>query len=131
MSTDDRQVPVGHSTCPFCVIVADDRHGQIERWDDGCIVITPLDPVVESHKLVIPVTHVEDATTDPAVSAYVMAAASRLAAHMGDCNLITSVGAVATQSVFHLHVHVVPRRPGDGLALPWSLDSSGQKDASQ
>jgi hypothetical protein len=36
------------------------------------------------------------------------------------CNLITSVGADATQSVRHLHIHVVPRREGDGLMLPWS-----------
>ena len=35
-------------------------------------------------------------------------------------NLITSIGAAATQTVFHLHVHVVPRHEGDGLLLPWS-----------
>lgn len=36
-------------------------------------------------------------------------------------NLITSAGAEATQSVFHLHVHIVPRGENDGLALPWTL----------
>lgn len=35
-------------------------------------------------------------------------------------NLITSRGGAATQTVFHLHVHVVPREAGDGLALPWT-----------
>jgi hypothetical protein len=38
----------------------------------------------------------------------------------GQWNLITSAGTDATQSVFHLHVHLVPRRPNDGLKLPWS-----------
>ncbi|MEU3978362.1 HIT family protein [Streptomyces bacillaris] len=35
-------------------------------------------------------------------------------------NLITSKGAEATQSVYHLHVHIVPRRDGDNLPLPWT-----------
>ncbi len=39
---------------------------------------------------------------------------------MNPCNLITSAGREATQTVFHLHIHVVPRRDGDGLALPWT-----------
>lgn len=34
--------------------------------------------------------------------------------------VITSIGADATQTVFHTHIHVVPRRPGDGLTLPWT-----------
>jgi diadenosine tetraphosphate (Ap4A) HIT family hydrolase len=42
----------------------------------------------------------------------------------GDCNLITSDGAAATQTVKHLHVHIVPRRDGDGLTLPWSTQPS-------
>lgn len=35
-------------------------------------------------------------------------------------NLITSSGRAATQTIDHVHVHLVPRRPGDGLLLPWS-----------
>jgi histidine triad (HIT) family protein len=54
---------------------------------------------------------------DPAVSAAAMRAASELA--VAPCNLITSAGREATQSVFHLHLHVVPRRENDRLALPW------------
>ena len=34
-------------------------------------------------------------------------------------NLVQSTGAAAFQTVFHLHVHVVPRYAGDGLRLPW------------
>ncbi len=46
--------------------------------------------------------------------------AAELAAEVGDCNVITSRGAAATQTVRHLHVHVVPRRQGDGILLPWT-----------
>ena len=37
-----------------------------------------------------------------------------------DYNVITSAGRAATQTVMHLHFHLVPREPGDGLMLPWS-----------
>ena len=68
----------------------------------------------------LPRVHVPDAGTDPDVTAAVMRRAAELMAEHGAANLITSRGAAATQTVFHLHVHVVPRRPGDGLMLPWS-----------
>jgi hypothetical protein len=63
---------------------------------------------------------VADAGTDPAVSASVMAAAADLAAGLPAANIITSRGTAATQTVYHLHLHVVPRNAGDGLALPWT-----------
>jgi diadenosine tetraphosphate (Ap4A) HIT family hydrolase len=40
--------------------------------------------------------------------------------HLGAANFITSAGRDATQTVFHLHIHIVPRHAGDGLALPWT-----------
>jgi len=70
--------------------------------------------------LVIPAVHVADVEVNPAVSALTMTAAAELAGEHPACNVITSRGADATQKVFHLHIHVVPRRAGDGLALPWS-----------
>jgi histidine triad (HIT) family protein len=65
--------------------------------------------------------HVEDFLTEPLVTAVVMARAAELAAtlRMRPANLITSAGREATQSVFHLHIHLVPRKANDGLALPW------------
>jgi histidine triad (HIT) family protein len=84
------------------------------------MVIAPLNPCVEGHVLVIPRLHVEDFTDNMVVAAVTMAAASRYARNMGPCNLITSRGKEATQSVFHLHIHLVPRRENDGLHLPWT-----------
>jgi histidine triad (HIT) family protein len=105
--------------CVFCDIIAGRSPAEIfHEWDDA-ITIVPLNPVTEGHLLVIPKVHVADFGHDPYVSAAVMKRAAQLAATQW-CNVITSRGKVATQTVFHLHVHIVPRREGDGLALPWT-----------
>lgn len=49
-----------------------------------------------------------------------MRRAAELMAEHPDANIITSKGSLATQTVFHLHVHLVPRAAGDGLPLPWT-----------
>jgi histidine triad (HIT) family protein len=84
------------------------------------VVFSPLNPVTRGHVLVVPSVHVPHAAFDPKFTAEVMRCAAELADVVGDCNIITSVGPAATQTVEHLHVHVVPRRPGDGLPLPWT-----------
>jgi histidine triad (HIT) family protein len=109
--------------CPFCAIIRGDAppDGILANWGD-CIALTPLNPVRLGHTLIIPTLHVEDALTMPTVTGLVFARAAEYAGWQGahGYNLITSVGAVATQTVFHLHVHVLPRRPDDGVRLPWS-----------
>jgi histidine triad (HIT) family protein len=105
--------------CPFCEIVAGRAPATIvEEWPEA-LAIVPLNPVVEGHVLVIPREHVRDFVDNPEVSAATMRCASELVAGMGSYNLITSKGRPATQSVFHLHLHLVPRAVDDGLALPW------------
>jgi len=113
--------------CVFCAIVAGEAPATVIReWPDA-IAIVPLRPVAPGHVLVIPRTHVADATVDPDVTAVTMRRAAELA--VPPCNLITSAGRPATQTVFHLHIHVVPRRVGDGLALPWSVRTEPEQIA--
>lgn len=107
-------------SCPFCEIIAGRGPAVILREWPGVMAIRPRCPLVPGHVLVIPRAHVPDAGADPAVSAVTMAAASELAARLPSANVITSIGTAATQSVFHLHLHVLPRREDDGLALPWT-----------
>jgi histidine triad (HIT) family protein len=107
--------------CPFCEIIAYRAPATIVRaWPDA-IAIVPLGPVVDGHLLVIPHDHVSDFSADPDVTAITARRAAELALERGliCANLITSMGAAATQSVFHLHLHLVPRAADDGLALPW------------
>lgn len=102
------------ASCPFCDY-AGPSEILLER--DGVFFIEPIAPVTEGHVLAIPREHVEDALSDPEVAGRVMEAAAWFAA--GECNLITSVGPLATQTVKHLHLHIVPRRKNDGICLPW------------
>lgn len=113
--------------CVFCRIVDGSAPAKMVReWADA-IAFVPLGPVTDGHVLVVPRQHVADAVEDPAVTAATMARAAEFAAEHEASNLITSIGRAATQSVFHLHIHVVPRVEGDALRLPWTaLD---QRDA--
>jgi histidine triad (HIT) family protein len=97
----------------------------VERWLAGSVaILNPLDPVTEGHVLVIHRDHDEHAaaTRDSCIRASVlMAVAAEYIQVRGlQANIITSIGPDATQSVYHTHVHVVPRRERDGLPLPWT-----------
>lgn len=102
--------------CIFCQIAQGDGPF-VAEWDDA-VALVPLDPVTPGHVIVIPRTHEMDALGDPDVTAATMRRAAEIAPW--PCNIITSAGEVATQSVLHLHIHVVPRRTDDGLPLPWT-----------
>jgi histidine triad (HIT) family protein len=82
----------------------------------------PLNPVTPGHMLFVPHKHVRNALEDPTTTAKTMLVASAYAKsyYNTSCNFITSVGADASQTVDHLHIHFVPRKPGDGLKLPWT-----------
>lgn len=107
--------------CVFCDIVRGKSSAEIIQEWLYTLVFRPLNPVVPGHLLVIPKRHVQDFTADPLVSGNVMVRAAEYAQDAGgEYNLITSKGRSATQTVFHLHVHLVPRYANDGLALPWT-----------
>lgn len=107
--------------CVFCKIVLGESPADIVKEWAHVIAFTPLEPVTPGHTLIVPKQHVTDYTENLGVTGLTAAAASEYASGIEEeSNLITSAGKIATQSVFHLHMHVVPRRKGDGLKLPWS-----------
>ena len=114
--------------CVFCRLI---RDGDYDEEYDGIVDFEPLNPVVPGHRLVVPKVHVADALEDPQVSGQAMAYAASLARarNLNPCNIMTSVGQEATQSVFHLHFHIVPRKEGDGLMLPWTEQQARLKGA--
>lgn len=114
------------SNCVFCMILYGLAPAKTVFDGIGTLGIVPLNPVVPGHVILMPRKHVRDAAEDSSVTRQVVGDASEyvrasvLAREFTSANIITSIGAAATQTIFHLHVHVVPRREGDGLALPWS-----------
>ena len=121
------QTPEGleENKCVFCDITKI-KSAVIEY--KGCYIFEPLNPVVKGHRLIVPVTHVSDFTQDPQITGRVVEVASEWASDIGgEFNLITSKGKNATQSVFHLHVHLVPRKGNDGLLLPWNKTELSQQ----
>lgn len=104
--------------CPFCQRISKEQY---DFSGHGAVSFEPLHPVTSGHRLFVPWVHVVDAADKPYITAQVFQLASLYAQSEGKpFNLITSSGAPATQSVFHLHVHYIPRSPGDGLHLPWT-----------
>lgn len=106
--------------CVFCARIV---NGEYDREHPG-VSFEPLNPVVPGHRLFVSALHLVDASQDIVATGRVFSAAAEYARRQGeDFNLITSGGSLATQTVFHLHVHYVPRTLDDGLTLPWT----GQK----
>ncbi|AMM11232.1 HIT family protein [Streptomyces albidoflavus] len=121
------------ASCVFCAITAGRAPAQVvKEWDDA-IAIVPLGPVTAGHVLVIPRVHVADFADDPEVTGATARRAAQLCRdlHLVHANLITSRGVHATQSVWHLHLHLVPRAATDGLALPWDGVRTTAEEASR
>ncbi|WP_084501472.1 HIT family protein [Nocardia xishanensis] len=106
--------------CVFCDRIAAEDYEY--EYADTVVRFTPLNPVTPGHMLFLPAWHAEHPHAE-AVRVSMSYAATYANSQGEDFNLITSSGPAATQSVAHIHCHYVPRRPGDGLHLPWT----GQK----
>ena len=112
--------------CLFCKIVAGEIPATIVAEDERTIAFMDINPATRGHALVIPREHAADVfTIDPEDLQAVVVVAQRLAQRARDelgadgVNLLNSSGRAAWQTVFHFHLHVVPRYDGDPLRLPW------------
>lgn len=114
--------------CIFCKIVA----GTIPCFriaeDDKALAFMDINPANPGHALVIPKDHAADLfRADPAGLTAVIRMAQRVAVAIraelkpDGLNLVQANGPGAAQSVLHFHMHVLPRRLGDGLGLNWGL----------
>lgn len=120
--------------CLFCKIVAGEVPATIVDQDERTIAFMDINPATRGHALVVPREHAKDLhDVDPEDLAAVVQAAQRLAAHVCDrlgadgVNLLNSCGSAAWQTVFHFHIHVIPRYEDDPLRLPWT-PRSGDPD---
>jgi histidine triad (HIT) family protein len=98
-------------TCPFCDRIA---NGEFDPKTANQFAVTfePLNPVTPGHLLVVSRSHIISAAHDPITAGFVMQKAAELAKQVSNANIITSIGEHATQTVPHLHLHIVPPSPG-------------------
>ena len=112
--------------CIFCKIANGEIPSATLYEDDQVRVILDLGPAARGHALVLPKEHFRDSTEAPeALLGHVMAVGAAVgeaemrAFGADGFNLIQNTGEAAGQSVFHLHLHVIPRKAGDNTVGLW------------
>ena len=111
------------ATCPFCEYAGPSKifyRVYDTVVDVDIYFIEPLNPVTPGHLLAIPDKHVNKLGSMRAAAVLREAARRAELVYPKAFNLIVNYGADATQTIDHMHVHIVPRYPGDGLLLPWT-----------
>lgn len=126
--------PISEPGCLFCAIVSGDAPAEIVDSDDHTVTLMDINPATKGHALVIPRDHTEDLMSIPeqdlrntAVAAQRVAKRMEKTLNPDGFNLINACRAAAWQTVFHFHIHVVPRYEGDPLELPW-IPKGGDMD---
>ena len=117
---------MGAQDCVFCKIIAGELPSLIIDEDERTISFMDISPATPGHALVIPRVHSPDLLSIAREDLQAVAlTAQRIALRVKQrldadgVNLINSCGERAWQTVFHFHVHVIPRYEGDPLKLPW------------
>src|SRR5919106_2236771 len=112
--------------CVFCSIVEGTSPSRRIYEDERAVAFMDINPATDGHALVVPRAHVKDLweiSEDEA--SRVMAATVRVASQIRDAlqpdgvNVMHATGAAAFQTVFHFHLHVIPRYYHDPIKLPW------------
>ena len=121
--------------CLFCKIVTGEIPATRVAEDDRTVTFMDINPATRGHVLVVPREHARDLLAiDPEDLAAVAGAGQKIAAVMPErlgadgVNLLNSCGRAAWQTVFHFHLHVIPRYAADPLRLPWTPEP-GDRDA--
>ena len=112
--------------CIFCSIVAGDIPATTVYEDEHVFAFMDIAPANPGHTLIIPKQHYRNIYDMPAEvggkimqAAVLLANAIRTALNPDGLNLFQSNEAAAFQTVFHFHLHLIPRWESDPLGLPW------------
>jgi histidine triad (HIT) family protein len=112
--------------CIFCKVIAGEIPGEVVDSDDRTVTVMDINPATRGHVVVIPREHSENllAVSEDDLAA-TMGAVRRITERMQETlepdgfNVLNNMGRAAWQSIFHFHVHVIPRYREDPLQLPW------------
>jgi histidine triad (HIT) family protein len=121
--------------CIFCKVVAGEIPGEIVDSDERTVTVMDINPATRGHAVVIPRNHSENLLTVPEDDLVAtVAAVRRIVERMRDTlqpdgfNVLNNMGRAAWQSIFHFHVHVIPRYADDPLQLPWLPEPADSAD---
>lgn len=125
--------------CVFCAIVSGAADASVVHEDEHLIAFCDLMPVNRGHVLVVPKRHATELAELPEeTGARMFPLAQRLAARIrrsglpaDGINLVLADGRAAGQSVFHVHLHVIPRVAGDGFHLHGNTRPATRSDLDQ
>jgi histidine triad (HIT) family protein len=117
---------VADPNCIFCKVLAGEIPGEQIDSDERTLTVMDINPATRGHAVVISRTHAENLfELDDDDLLAVMVATRRVADRMratlqpAGFNVLHNIGRAAWQSIFHFHVHVIPRYENDPLQLPW------------
>jgi histidine triad (HIT) family protein len=112
--------------CIFCKLANGDIPTNALYEDDVVKVIFDANPATAGHVLIIPKNHADDIyTLDDATAAHVFQVAVKVANALKEAtncdglNIVQNNGEVAGQTVFHFHMHIIPRYKGDSVNVSW------------
>ena len=110
---------VADSACVFCQIVAGSREATFVWQDELCVAFGSLYPIQPGHVLLVPRRHVVNLyDLPPDVGAHLLPTASRIGKTLKSVlqadglTLVQNNDKAAGQTVFHFHLHLIPRREG-------------------
>ena len=122
-------------SCIFCKIAAGEIPSKTLYEDEEFRVILDLGPATKGHALILPKDHYRDLFELPdEKAAKVMVLAKKMAAQMTQrlgCegfNLVQNNGELAGQTVFHFHMHLIPRYRDDGQKIGWKPQEATQEE---
>ena len=112
--------------CIFCKIAAGEIPSATLYEDDDFRVILDIEPASKGHALILPKEHYANLyELDDELAAKAMVLAKKMITKLTDIlgcdgyNVVQNNGTVAGQTVFHFHMHLIPRYQGDGVKLGW------------
>ena len=124
--------------CIFCKIAGGEIPSSTVYEDEDFRVILDLGPASKGHALILPKQHFKDlCELDPAIAAKALPLAGKIGAAMKKAlgctgfNVVQNNGTSAGQTVFHLHVHVIPRYEGGPEMVTWNPGEADQKELAE
>ncbi len=124
-----------HDHCSFCDVIRGAAEVSVCYEDGVSLAFMDIQPVNAGHLLVVPREHYESLVDlPPALGHHLFDVAQRLSAvvrGVSGCeamNIVVNSGAAAGQDEFHYHIHVIPRREGDGFDVPLPFPNSAMPD---